>query len=86
MGVIRKGIMLSIIVAVLLANVIMNVAIVKAEGPIEENAACTKTWGNSTGRTGCNATAWGNSSTSTGCSVTFGNSTCIRMQCRYCCR
>ncbi len=43
-----------------------------------------KTWGNSAGRTGCNATAWGRSDTTMGCSGINNNSKCFFVPCRYC--
>jgi len=44
----------------------------------------SKTWGNSAGRTGCNATAWGKSDTSMGCSGVNNNSKCVLMPCKFC--
>ncbi len=43
-----------------------------------------KTWGNSSGRTGCNATSWGRSDTSMGCSGANNNSKCFFVPCKYC--
>ena len=87
MELIKKVGILFVIAVLCLTNVLfMNVSTVKAAEPEKGNVTCTKIWGNSTGRTGSNATTWGNSDTSTGCSGIFGNSICIRMQCKYCCR
>ena len=44
----------------------------------------TTTWGNSAGRTGCNATGWGRSDTTTGCAGINGNSKCSQLPCKYC--
>ncbi|MFA5400004.1 MAG: hypothetical protein WC169_05470 [Dehalococcoidia bacterium] len=44
----------------------------------------SKTWGNSTGRTGCNATGWGRSDTTMGCSGVNNSSKCFFVPCKYC--
>jgi hypothetical protein len=44
----------------------------------------TTTWGNSTGRTGCNATAWGKSDTTMGCAGINSNSKCFQLPCKFC--
>jgi len=44
----------------------------------------TTTWGNSAGRTGCNATAWGRSDTTTGCAGINSNSKCYQLPCKFC--
>jgi hypothetical protein len=41
-------------------------------------------WGNSAGRTGCNATTWGKSDTSMGCAGINNNSKCLLLPCKYC--
>jgi len=46
----------------------------------------SKTWGNSAGRTGCNATAWGKSDTTMGCSGINNNSKCFFVPCKFCLR
>jgi hypothetical protein len=44
----------------------------------------TTTWGNSAGRTGCNATGWGKSDTTMGCSGINSISKCFQLPCKFC--
>ena len=44
----------------------------------------TTTWGNSAGRTGCNATAWGKSDTTMGCAGINSVSKCFQLPCKFC--
>ncbi len=55
-----------------------------ADGPEKSNLPYSKTWGNSEGRTGCNATTWGKSDTTKGCSGINNNSKCVLLPCKFC--
>jgi len=66
--------------AIVLAGVIPAIA----DNTTPSALPYSKTWGNSAGRTGCNATAWGRSDTSMGCSGINNNSKCVLMPCKFC--
>ncbi len=61
----------------------------QAPAAADDNATtltpCVKTWGNSSGRTSCNAAGWGRSDTTMGCSGINNNSKCYFVPCKYCC-
>ena len=55
-----------------------------ADNATASSVPYTTTWGNSAGRTGCNASGWGKSDTTMGCSGINGNSKCSQLPCKYC--
>jgi len=74
-----------IISIVFMVSILLAAAIpARADGPSPSALPFSKTWGNSAGRTGCNATAWGKSDTTMGCSGANNNSKCILMPCKFC--
>jgi len=75
-----------IIVAVLCLAAFLSAGMVpaRADGPEKATLPYSKTWGNSAGRTGCNAIAWGKSDTTMGCSGINNNSKCFFVPCKYC--
>jgi len=69
----------------LAATILPGLAPAAADNNTTTVVPCLKTWGKSTGRTGCNATGWGRSDTTMGCSGANNNSKCFFVPCRYCC-
>jgi hypothetical protein len=82
----RFGILTVISLVCLGAIMFSTVAPAIADNTTPPALPYTKTWGNSAGRTGCNATAWGKSDTTMGCSGINSNSKCILLPCKYCLR
>jgi len=81
-----RGFATTIIIAVLCLAILLSSGIVpaQADGPEKSTLPYSKTWGNSAGRTGCNATAWGKSDTTMGCSGVNNNSKCFFISCKFC--
>jgi len=77
---------IEITVAVICALIIILVGSIPAlaDDSTASPAPFTTTWGNSAGRTGCNATTWGKSDTTMGCSGIKNNSKCILLPCKFC--
>jgi len=82
---IRLVAVIAVALICLAATVLSGLAPAAADNNTTTVFPCFKTWGNSTGRTGCNATSWGRSDTSMGCSGANNNSKCLFVPCRYCC-
>jgi hypothetical protein len=76
---------IAIVLICLTVSVLPGLAQAAADNNTTTFVPCAKTWGNSNGRTGCNATGWGRSDTTTGCSGINNNSKCFFVPCRYCC-
>jgi len=82
-----RGFATTMIIAVLCLAVLLLSGTVPAwadDGPEKSTLPYSKTWGNSAGRTGCNATAWGKSDTTMGCSGINNNSKCVFTPCKFC--
>jgi len=81
-----RGFAAVMIIAVLCLAILLSSGIVpaQADGPEKATLPYSKTWGNSAGRTGCNATSWGKSDTTMGCSGVNNNSKCFFIPCKFC--
>ena len=82
----RFGIAAAISLICVAAIVLTGMAPAIADNTTTSSLPYSKTWGNSTGRTGCSATTWGKSDTTLGCSGANNNSKCLFIPCKYCIR
>jgi len=80
----RLAMAMVISLACLAAIIFSGAAPALADNATASPPPFTTTWGNSAGRTGCNATGWGRSDTTTGCAGINGVSKCSQLPCKYC--
>ncbi len=80
----RLAVATVIVLACLAATIFPGAVPALADNATASPAPYTTTWGNSAGRTGCNATTWGKSDTTMGCSGIGNNSKCIMLTCKFC--
>jgi len=78
------GVIITISILCLALILSSGIAPAGADDPDQSSLPYSKTWGNSAGRTGCNATAWGKSDTTMGCSGIHNNSKCFFVPCKFC--
>jgi len=80
----RLAVAMVISLACLAATIFSGAVPASADNATASSVPSTTTWGNSAGRTGCNATGWGRSDTTMGCSGINSNSKCSQLPCKYC--